>query len=287
VQLPDSAVLTKMIKQAVILLTSVILVCPNPLQEDSKATQYLAKYGYLNTMDLTAGVKSFQKMSGLTETGSLDDDTVAQMGIPRCGANDIPEGTTTNKKDVMRYAVIKYPESSLLSDDNIDNVILTAANLWKNDHVEIVKNLDDDHDNDIEIVFCDFTECLVGFSAENDMEELARPVEKDGKTTLYLDSAQSWADDSTLSKLSYGGVMHLQVQLLQVVLHQFGHAMGLEHSGRMSSAMVPFYMEWVNGLQPDKEDFTMIVMSGQSRVKTACWQLFALSLTVLMLTHAL
>merc|ERR1712106_854710 len=158
--------------------------------------------------DLTAGVKSFQKMSGLTETGSLDDD----------------------------------------------------------------------HGNDIEIVFCDFTECLVGFSAENDNEELARPVEKDGKMTLYLDSAHSWADDSTLSQLSYGGVMHLQIQLIQVVLHQFGHAMGLEHSGRMSSAMVPFYMEWVNGLQPDKEDFTMIVMTGKSRVKAACWQLFALSL---------
>merc|ERR1711892_1152274 len=83
--------------------------------------------------------------------------------------------------DVMRYAVIKYPESSLLSNDNIDNVILTGANLWKNDHVEIVKNLDDNHANDIEIVFCDFTECLVGFSSENDSEELAGRWRRTGR----------------------------------------------------------------------------------------------------------
>ena len=46
----------------------------------------------------------------------------------------------------------KYPESSLLTPDNIDNVALTAANLRNTDKVQIFKNTNNDIKNDVELV---------------------------------------------------------------------------------------------------------------------------------------
>ena len=30
------------------------------------------------------------------------------------------------------------------------------------------------------------------------------------------------------------------------MVHQFGHMLGLAHTNRITSAMVPFYTDWVN-----------------------------------------
>jgi len=250
----------------VTLLYSSCLVSANSI---NRVNHYLTKYGYLhNNKDINEGLEAFQTLSGLAVTGNIDPATESQMLVPRCGAGDDNDEDLEMTGAVLRYRVSRYPESSLMSDDSIDNAILTAANLWKNNVVEIVKNEDDDNDSDMDIVFCDFTECVANYSVDDDGEELARPVkDKAGKVTLYLDSTQSWADDSTLSQLSYGGVMHLQVQLLQVMTHQFGHLLGLHHTHRMSSSMVPFYMEWVNMVKPDKEDL-MAVSGAQSSYLT-------------------
>jgi len=253
----------------VMIVTQLCSSCLVSAGSINRADHYLTKYGYLdNNKDRNQGLEAFQTLSGLAVTGNIDPATESQMLVPRCGARDDSGEELEMTGAVLRYRVTRYPESSLMSDDSIDNAILTAANLWKNDVVEIVKNEESGNDTDIDIVFCDFTECVANYSVEDDGEELARPVkDKKGKVTLYLDSTQSWADDSTLSQLSYGGVMHLQVQLLQVMTHQFGHLLGLHHTHRMSSSMVPFYMEWVNMVQPDKEDL-MAVSGAQSSYLT-------------------
>merc|ERR1712025_601899 len=256
-------------------------VCGNPVVGGERVTHYLQKYGYLDNRDMVQGITEFQTMSGLTVTGDVDEATESQMLLLRCGARDVDEDAADMKDGVLRYRVTKYPQSSLMSEENIDNTILTAANLWKNEAVEIVKSEDDisESDTDITIVFCDFTECLDNYFAEDDGEELARPVRgEDGKTILYLDSTQSWADDSTLSHLSYGGVMHLQVQLLQVMTHQFGHLLGLHHSHRVTSSMAPFYMEWVNGVQPDKED--LLAVSGSHKIRINYFPVFFFTIII-------
>ena len=33
---------------------------------------------------------------------------------------------------------------------------------------------------------------------------------------------------------------------MQVMVHQFGHMLGLAHTNRITSAMLPFYTDWVN-----------------------------------------
>ena len=106
---------------------------------------------------MVQGVTEFQTMSGLPVTGNVDEATESQMLLPRCGARDVNKDVAEMKGGVLRYRVTKYPQSSLMSEENIDNTILTAANLWKNEAVEIVKSADDESDIDITIVFCDFT----------------------------------------------------------------------------------------------------------------------------------
>merc|ERR1712106_796564 len=105
--------------------------------------------------------------------------------------------------------------------------------------------------------------------------------------TLYLDSEQSWADESTLSGLSYGGAMHLQVQLLQVILHQFGHVLSLEHTARTSSAMVPFYFDWVAGVAPDKKDLKMVRVAAMSGARGGKSGILVLAVALMMITFHL
>ena len=272
-------------------IVTLAIVNAQPVTDETKAKHYLKKYGYSTESDsgpnFSQSLKKFQTFSGLPSTGSLDSQTLSQMEVPRCGAQDSSEKMSRKKKKVIRYSVTQYPESSLMSKDNIDNVILTAANLWGKEVVEIVKNEENDApENDLEIVFCDFSECIEDYTVEKDSEEIARPVTVDGKTVIFLDSAQSWADDSTLSNLGYGGVMHLQIQLMQIILHQLGHVIGLQHNERSSSVMFPFYLDWIAGpeLQPHKADFEAVrnlLSSGSAEKKMNTTTIVVMCLIVL------
>lgn len=52
--------------------------------------------------------------------------------------------------------------------------------------------------------------------------------------------------------------------LLKVMVHQFGHVLGLSHTNRVTSTMVPFYLEWIaeEHLQLDKIDKDLVLVSG-------------------------
>ena len=68
---------------------------------------------------------------------------------------------------------------------------------------------------DVIIIFCDLRDCI----ADNYSEEmLARPVvSPGGKTLIFLDSQQAWADADTLSSHTYAAFNN-HVQLLQVTI---------------------------------------------------------------------
>ena len=50
------------------------------------------------------------------------------------------------------------------------------------------------------------------------------------------------------------------------MVHQFGHMLGLGHSARQTSAMTPFYLDWVSVAEvgPDPGDREMVRTRGQS-----------------------
>ena len=54
-----------------------------------------------------------------------------------------------------------------------------------------------------------------------------------------------------------------QLGIFQVMLHQFGHVVGLAHTNRVTSAMMPFYLDWIaeQHLQLDKIDKDLVLKS--------------------------
>ena len=46
---------------------------------------------------------------------------------------------------------------------------------------------------------------------------------------------------------------------LQVIVHQVGHVVGLAHTNRVTSVMVPYYYDWINEdeIIPDNVDIDM------------------------------
>nr|DAD34707.1 TPA_asm: hypothetical protein HUJ06_005347 [Nelumbo nucifera] len=65
--------------------------------------RYLERFGYLNNHKddddfddlLELAIKTYQLNYNLNVTGSLDPETLKQMSLPRCGAPDITNGTTS------------------------------------------------------------------------------------------------------------------------------------------------------------------------------------------------
>ena len=50
----------------------------------------------------------------------------------------------------------------------------------------------------------------------------------------------------------------------KVMVHQFGHVLGLAHTNRVTSTMLPFYLDWIaeEHLQLDKIDKDLVLVSG-------------------------
>ena len=48
------------------------------------------------------------------------------------------------------------------------------------------------------------------------------------------------------------------------MVHQFGHVLGLAHTNRVTSTMLPFYLDWVaeEHLQLDRIDKDLVLVSG-------------------------
>ena len=151
-------------------------------------------------------------------SGQVDDDTVQQTMIARCGAADIVHDHPDHDHGGLhRYHIAQYPDPvtslSLLSSDKIDNVVLAASQLWNDaDQVRLMPGRGDTAD--VLVVFCDMDKCV----KDRGEEEVARP-ERDPATgiiTIYLDSQQSWADQDNLAAMAYGAAFDVHMQLLQV-----------------------------------------------------------------------
>ena len=175
--------------------------------------------------------RMFQQISGLQQTGEMTDEVWQQMEISRCGAKDVVHGYPQLDPDkIYHYQIQEYPDEksslSLLDNDMIDKVVLSASQLWNRNKVRIMKS-DNIDDVNVVIKFCELRKCLehgnllgnfIGDRKYGE-EELARPVmnQDNGVLTIYLDSQQAWADDKTLSALTYSAGFSFHTQLLQVM----------------------------------------------------------------------
>ena len=74
---------------------------------------------------------------------------------------------------------------------------------------------------------------------------------------------------------------------LKVMVHQFGHMLGLGHSARQTSVMTPFYLDWVSETEvvPDPGDMEAVRVSGEELHNRSERLTLAVMLIVLLFTH--
>ncbi|XP_016397600.1 matrix metalloproteinase-9-like [Sinocyclocheilus rhinocerous] len=191
------------------------------------ADEYLKRYGYIDVLQKSGlqavvstskALQKLQKQLGLEETGSLDQPTIDAMKQPRCGVPDIRSYQTFagdlkwDHKDVT-YRILNYSpdmEASLT-----DDAFARAFKVWS-DVTPLTFTRLYDGTADIMISF--------GKADHGD------PYPFDGKDGLL---AHAYPPGE--------GMQGVRYSLFLVAAHEFGHALGLDHSNIKDALMYPMY----------------------------------------------
>ena len=211
-------------------------------------------------------IKKFQKYANLNVTGVLDDLTLNTMKLPRCGNPDIINTENSVNEDStlknlfrkkryalqgskwlkynIKYKISKYPMINSLTKDQIDSEIARAFELWGS-----VSQLKFEQIRDQNSRFGTF------FGVD---QSLNKPVDIEIKfETGYHGDSEPFDGPGYILGHAYfpqfGGSTHFDaeelwtkrspegVNLYQVAVHEFGHALGLEHSDNYDAIMAPFF----------------------------------------------
>jgi peptidoglycan hydrolase-like protein with peptidoglycan-binding domain len=197
--------------------------------------------------DVTLGaLRAYQDFHGLPPTGELDDATVAQMAIPRCGVPDIwdadavaafvAEGSRWPTNG-LRYGFQNFTPDVPQAD--IRAVVAAALALWSR-----VTPL-----TFVEVPLNQNPEILIRFVAGNHgdgtpfagvggvLAHAFFPPDGGGSGGLagdaHFDEAETW---SAAIPVPMG-----RFDLMTLAAHEFGHSLGLDHSTVPGAIMRPFF----------------------------------------------
>ncbi|XP_051276869.1 matrix metalloproteinase-17b [Dicentrarchus labrax] len=232
--------------------------------ESTQLVDWLIKYGYLPPSDPSTGqlqawtavtdaVRAMQRFGGLKDTGVVDEETMALMNSPRCSLPDQDEPSRLlanqegrNMRRRRRRAISmwtrrninwrlrSYPSSSRLSRETIRSLVFYALRVWAEPTPLEFHEVSSPEAADLQVDF------LHGYHGDGypfdgvggAVGHAFFPSDPARAGGVHLDAEEEWAFRQPASD---------GTDLFTVLVHEFGHALGLAHSSSRHSVMRPYY----------------------------------------------
>lgn len=205
------------------------------LSDVDKAMTFLVKYGYLNadTMhnidNVIDAIKKMQKIYGILTSGELNQQTLHAMSNKRCGCLDIAltENVKWNKNK-LTY-VVKNPPiiDGQRSMDTFKAALKEAfADVPKVCNMEIVES----NSNQADFLIDTRTGKSNGFDGSGGVLAWAT-LGATNRSELVFDGGESWTFKSNMNG----------IRIINVIRHEVGHILDLNHSQVQSALMAPYY----------------------------------------------
>ncbi|KAM3843026.1 matrix metalloproteinase-17b [Diretmus argenteus] len=248
--------------------------------ESTQLVDWLMKYGYLPPPDPSTGqlqawtavthaVRAMQRFAGLNETGTVDEETMALMKMPRCSLPDQEESSDQEGISLSRrrrsssssrrrrssssrrrrrrrsaasmwtrrninWRLGSYPSSSHLSREMIRSLAFYALRVWAEPTPLEFHEVGGPEAADLQVDF------LHGYHGDGYPFDGAGgavghaffPSDPARAGGVHLDAEEEWAFRQPASE---------GTDLFTVLVHEFGHVLGLPHSSARHSVMRPYY----------------------------------------------
>ncbi|XP_072248960.1 collagenase 3-like isoform X2 [Leuresthes tenuis] len=181
-------------------------------------------------------LRAMQAFFGLEVTGALDNNTLEVMKTPRCGVPDVIKfehisGKPKWHKQLITYRITQYTPD--LTQSQVDATIAHAFRLYS-DVIPL----------DFKQVYSGTADIMILFqsSYHGDMEPFDGPF---GQLAHAYPPGPGIGGDSHFDEDETWTLTQHGTNLLLVAAHEFGHALGLDHSRDRNALMFPTY-QYVN-----------------------------------------
>ena len=201
---------------------------------------------------LSNALRKLQEFNGLEITGRVDEQTKNLIQTPRCGVDDRVADFATSerkwKKRYLTYRIFSYPTNGLRKE-TVDIETEKAFSMWQE-----VSNMKFHKQSfgpvDIEIHFLK--------RAHRDRYPFDGPGRILAHAFFPWNGGKRDGDAHFDDEESWSVTPGVGIQLLNTLIHEFGHSIGLDHSRVPGAIMAPRYKGWDTNLRLTNDDIAGI-----------------------------